>query len=183
MTQQEAADLTIYAAPVGIFCISPGDCCDDEGSPPVSLFLNRRGNLVQLWDDRTNPDNQWRSSVYGGQTCFSLQNMRTGLFLRVREGCADLGIRPDLEQLPEQLDPSFTWQILQWKNKDTYVLRNVASQTYLNVAGGRMHYGNKVHMWDNPDEDDSQWSFEAAPNETVAERSANLLGLLDAEEF
>ena len=105
------------------------------------------------------------------------------MFLRVWEGCADLGIRPDLEKLPEQLDPSFTWQILQWENKDTYVLRNMASQTYLNVAGGRMHYGNKVHMWDNPDQDDSQWSFEAAPSDAVAGSSANLLGLLEAEEF
>jgi hypothetical protein len=112
-----------------------------------------------------------------------MQNMRTGLFLRVPDDYENLGVRPNLEQLPAQVNPCFAWQILQWRGKDTYVLRNLESQTYLNVAGGRMHYGNKVHMWDNPDQDDSQWSFEAAPSAAVAASSANLLGLLGAEEF
>ena len=119
------------------------------------------GASVQLWDDRLNDHNHWRLHPCWVGNCFTIQSVASSLFLCVPEGNQELGTRPILRTLPSDVDMSFGWEVQQHDGRDTYAIMNLASQTFLNVAGGRMEYGNKVHMWDNPGYDDSQWRFEA----------------------
>ena len=141
--------------------MSPGNI-EQESLAPITLLLNLRGGTmlagatVQLWDDRQNHHNHWRMHQYGENTSFTIQSVASNLFLCVPDGNQALGVRPVLQPLPAVFDLSFARQIQQYLGRDTYVIMNRATRTVLNVAGGRMEYGNKVHMSDNPQTDDSQ---------------------------
>ena len=165
-------DVRAFAAPDGVFLLTPGDLLQEDG-PPITMLLNLRGGRmtagaqVQLWDDRQNNHNHWRLQPYYDATHFTIQSVASGLFLCVPSGSAELGVRPSLHQLPAGGDESFLWQVQQYPDLDTYAIVNMASRTCLNVAGGRIEYGNKVHMWDNPHYGDSQWSFEGVLVQTT----------------
>ena len=183
--ETQNADLVACLPPVGTFTLTPGNATGYDG-PPVMLVLNLRGGntsegaLVQLWDDCHNEHNHWRFASYGGNMSFSIQSVTSGLYLSVPNGNSALGARPSLFALPAAFDGSFAWQLRQFPGRTTFVLENCATHTFLNVAGGRLHYGNKVHMWDNPDSQDSQWSVEAVSSPSSgSKRKAEVLDVED----
>ena len=179
--------LHVHQIPEGDYLISGGNFAQDGAFTP--LYLNLKGGnasegaLVSLWDDSANPDNHWRIRHWDNSTTrFTMQNLTSQLYLSVPQGSVALGVRPSMHTLPAGYNPDLSWQVFQHEDhvvESTYVFMNTQSQTFLNVAGGRIQYGNKVHMWDNPDSADSQWSFDIPPISIVDEAQA-VFNLMDA---
>ncbi|KAF8148953.1 ricin B lectin domain-containing protein [Mycena galopus ATCC 62051] len=138
--------------------------------PPI---LNRgtfAGTKVQGWEALPAnhillPDQLWKVQYTGkpGIDSYTISNLKSGTYLENKGGNVNNGAPFTSSRWAVaggQTTTDQEWELIKTSANGYYKIRNVASQTYLDLDSGSSKNGTKVQSWQGQDGNENQlWAF------------------------
>jgi hypothetical protein len=140
----------------------------------VSHGGTTKGANVHIWDNPDSPNQQWEIE-YAQHNAFTLRNVNCGMYLNVASGATHNSANVIIWDNPNSTESQWVVQAATEKlGSDEYtdnhtkavitpgrfVIRNVNSGRFLNVAAGGTTNGANVHIWNNPEKMETQWDIQ-----------------------